>query len=448
MIGFVALTAVAVALKFIDTQFHLPLTVAVASAALVVRLVLGGAFRQRVDTFLLRFGVLVYALANRDPSSFGELALLLCVVPAAGRASMVGRLLIAETSCVLLVAYMVWSSVWSANASMTLAGLLMSIVCLVFAFGCVVTWQGDLRRVFKHLLFVLGALAAGSLVVGVLGYGFVGRTFAGVTSHRNQFGFLLGLGLLLGVFLLAEASRSRRVLAHVAALAGAAALFVYTDSKSALVALTAASLLWFISRSRWWFGWATLTLAAAALFFITLPSPKMDHFALRLGRDPTFTSRTLIWADSLKLLAEQPYTGFGYNATWHAFENRLSQYPDAPGPKYAHAHNALIEWGLHLGASGVFLYVVFLAVLTWRARQWARASGDTQASWWVVSVLTFVQIYNLANVSDMPINRVGFFVLSVMSASLCWQGLGRQGPTGSSREAASWGAGSPTRAQA
>ena len=101
------------------------------------------------------------------------------------------------------------------------------------------------------------------------------------------------------------------------------------------------------------------------------------------------------------------------------FENRLSQYPDAPGPRYAHAHNAWLDWALQLGIGGLLFYVVFLTVLALRALARARAGGvGFQQGGQTLCLLLYIQIYDLANVSTVPITRFGFFMLAVASACL------------------------------
>lgn len=421
MIQFSILTAIAVSSKFLGMTYYIPASTGLAAVLFFSRYFLQKPYRERTELFLLHFGVLNYTLANRDPSYCEQLSLIFCVVPSFEMIKSIGRLAKAESTCALLLAYMLWSFVWTANSSMTLAGLFMSFVCLCFIFGYVIQCQGNLTRLFHFLMMVISVLAVSSIIMGILGYGFVGHTFAGVTFHRNQFGFLLGLALLLGLF-----SIHWRLDWHTGArligLVSGSVLFFYVDSKSALIGFTLTCIVWFIARSRWRRVWLSLAILSAIIFFVSLPTPKIDHFALWVGRDPSFTGRTTIWTDSLNLLVEQPFTGFGYNATWHAFENRLSQYPHAPGPKYAHAHNAMIEWGLHLGIGGLFLYLVFLGTLLIRACQWARINGDTHLPWQAVSVLVYVEVYNLANVSNIPINRFGFFILATITVCL-WLNL-------------------------
>ena len=196
----------------------------------------------------------------------------------------------------LLFAYITWSLAWTSSVDMSLAGLVMSALCMAFLLALVVAVDGDLREIFLLLLQVLAAVLVASLLAGIMGYGNVSRTFAGVTLHRNQLGFLLGLLILLGLFFMrAFAVRlSLRWLPLLGAASGAG-LLLYADSKSTIIAIAVTALLWFIATAKRWRLYAALAALAAVIFVVTLPSPRMDNFAVRMGRDPTFTSRTEIW---------------------------------------------------------------------------------------------------------------------------------------------------------
>ncbi len=414
MIPFALLTLFAVVFKLLATQYYTALATCVAAALFFLRYVLQDRQREHVDAFLLSFGVLNYALANRDPSYFEQLLLIFCVLPSVERMRAIWTLLKGEGTCLLLLAYTLWSCVWSANVEMTLLGLLMSAICVGFICGYIVTFQGDWPRMLHHLLGVLGVLVVSSLLIGAMGHAMIGQTFAGVTFHRNQFGFLLGLLILISLFLLRGRLRWPQLLTLVSGIA----FLAYIDSKSAIISIVVTSALWLIASSRWWRVWSALALVAVVIFVVTLPSLNLASFSARMGRDPTLTSRTVIWADSVKLLQEQPMTGYGYNAVWSAFENRLSQYPNAPGPLYAHPFQVWLEWGLQLGVGGILLYLVFLGAILVRARALYRNGTSAFVCWQPVCLLVFVEIYNLANVSSVPINRFGFFVLAVASMGL------------------------------
>ncbi len=406
MIGFAALMFWAVLFKLLGWQYYTPFTVVLAAGLLALRFGVRESMRAPIEVFLLRFGVLNYALASQDPSYFESAVLVFCIVPSLSRLRNTGRLALAEGTCLLLLAWMVWSCVWTADLGMTVAGIAMSAVGLGFLLAWVLTFEGDLERILQEIIIVLAALAASSVIVGAMGLGAVGVTFAGVTFHRNQLGLLLGLLVLLSLF----SSRSP-LWARVAGGLGGGGLLLYCDSKSAILSIAAAASLFVIlNQKRWWI-WGGLAATGVAVFFLSLPSPRIDNLTRVLGRDPTFTGRTGIWEDSLQLLEQQPFTGYGYNAVWSAFENRLAQFPEAPGPQYAHAFNGWIEWGLQLGLGGALLYALFLAVYLHRAH-------GSVFGVHALCLLAYIEIYNLANVSNIPITRFGFFMLAVVTTCL------------------------------
>jgi exopolysaccharide production protein ExoQ len=414
MLSFAALVLAAVLSKVLGNQLFTPLSVGLAAVLFLMRYVLDDPRRRAVESFLLQFGMLLYALANLDPSYHEQAALVICLLPSIGRLRQLGQALKAEGSMLLVLLYLLWSLTWTSNLEMSLAGLVMSAVCLAFLVACVLHLNGEWDRVFGQVLLVLAAVMVGSFVAGGMGHGSAGKTFAGVTLHRNQLGFLLGLMILLCLFVL----RVRWRWLHALGGIGAAGLLIYIDSKSAIIATACTALVLFVVSARRWKLWLGLLALGVAVFIVALPSPKLDHFALWMGRDPTFTSRTEIWAGSLGLASQQPFTGYGYNAVWSAHENRLAQYPDAPGPRYAHAHNAWIDWVLQLGLGGLAVYVLSLGVLLNRARHRAREPGGAFVAIQAACLLLYVQIYDLANVSTVPVTRFGFFMLAAASLSL------------------------------
>lgn len=425
MMTFAALVLAAVLSKVLGNQVFTPLAVGIAAALFLLRLVLERPRRRAVEHFLLQFGVLLYALANQDPSYYEHTALLICVVPTLARWRRIGETALAESSILVVLLFILWSAVWSANLEMSVAGFVMSGLCLAFVVAFVLQAEGDLTRMFRDVLLVLGAILVGSLIAGAMGHGSAGKTFAGVTLHRNQLGFLLGLMILLCLFVLRWRRGGPLAWRHLAGGIAAAVLLVFIDSKSAIIAIAFTTLVLFVISARRWKGYLGALVLGMVVFVAALPSPKMDHFALWMGRDPTFTSRTEIWEDSLRLAAHQPFTGYGYNAVWSAHENRLAQYRNAPGPLYAHAHNAWIDWVLQLGVGGLAVYLLFLGVLLKRALTLAGRPDGVPLAIQAACLLLYIQIYDLANVSTVPVTRFGFFMLAVTTLGL-WSAVQAQ----------------------
>ena len=165
MISFALLIILAVLSKLLGTAIYTPLTVGIAAGLIVLRYVVNEAYRPHIDAFLLQLGVLLYAQANRDPSYYEQVAMIFCLAPSFVHWRRIGQLAKTEGTCLLLLAYMIWSCVWSSNLGMTLSGIAISVVCLGFIFGYVVTFEGDLRRILHHILFILGALAISGIPV-------------------------------------------------------------------------------------------------------------------------------------------------------------------------------------------------------------------------------------------------------------------------------------------
>jgi O-antigen ligase len=76
-----------------------------------------------------------------------------------------------------------------------------------------------------------------------------------------------------------------------------------------------------------------------------------------LGKDPTLTDRTVVWADALALV-ENPILGAGFESFW------LGERLDKLWAKWwwgpTQAHNGYIETYLNLGVVGVVLLIVLL----------------------------------------------------------------------------------------
>lgn len=420
MIAFVALIVAAVLFKVLGNQVFTPLSVVVAGALLLVRPALDPSRRQALERFLLRLGVLIYALANQEPSYLEHTALLLCMLPSLGLWRRIGQVAWSEGSILLVLLAIVWSVCWTSNLDMSLAGYAMSALCMAFLIAFVLHHEGRTEEVAREILMVLAALMVASWVAGGMGHGSAGRTFSGVTLHRNQLGFLLGVMILLCLF----AVRERLRWLPAAGAVSAAGLLLFIDSKSAIIAVALTTVVFLVLSARRWKLLLGALAVGLAVFVAMLPSPKMDHFAMWMGRDPTFTSRTEIWADSLQLAALQPFTGYGYNAVWSAHENRLSQFRSAPGPLYAHAHNAWIDWVLQLGLGGWAIYLLFIGTLLARAWRQLPSPGGRARAVRVGCLLLFIQVYDLANVSTIPITRFGFFAMGVATLCLWLSGPG------------------------
>jgi O-antigen ligase len=109
-----------------------------------------------------------------------------------------------------------------------------------------------------------------------------------------------------------------------------------------------------------------------------------------LGRNPTFTDRTLLWAYLVKANIN-PVIGTGYESFWLGprLEQSWKVFPFQPNQ----AHNGYLEVYLNLGFLGVFLVALFLIASYWTIWR-GLGSQSTQASLFL-ALWAILPIYNI-----------------------------------------------------
>jgi O-antigen ligase len=85
-----------------------------------------------------------------------------------------------------------------------------------------------------------------------------------------------------------------------------------------------------------------------------------DTLLTLLGKDVTLTGRTKIWAAVIRLIARQPWLGYGYGAVWSDTSGRgpLAWIVKLAGYTPDHAHNSWLEQWLGMGLVGLGAWVL------------------------------------------------------------------------------------------
>jgi len=119
--------------------------------------------------------------------------------------------------------------------------------------------------------------------------------------------------------------------------------------------------------------------------------------------DPS-SSRLAIWADSLALIAAQPWTGVGYgqfNFAW-----TLSVLPQRPPAFFDHAHNLPLHWAVEFGLPAAALLLALLLWAALRAAQRAWACPDAADAADAVlrrALLVVLAVYGLHSLLEYPL---------------------------------------------
>lgn len=232
--------------------------------------------------------------------------------------------------------------------------------------------EAALRTVFKRCAYVL--LSCSVLLIKY--FPEYGRAFddftgepvnRGVGLTKNDLGYVcmvFGLyfvwALLTSRRISSTSVRRREVLISIMFLGATAYLFDLANSMTSLMGFVVGStvililLLPIVSIHRLgtWIAVAVIVAFGLDAMF----DLQAELFRL-LGRKPTLTDRTVVWADVLAL-QDRPILGFGFESFW------LGSTRDALWAKWwwrpTQSHNGYIETYLNLGAIGVMLLVAML----------------------------------------------------------------------------------------
>lgn len=341
-----------------------------------------------------------------DPDSSSVLRLIWPPVYAATLALMLARPgavlrhLVPAWPILALVALAMASTIWSVDPDVTLRRSIALLFTTLFGIwlASAFSWRDFLRviaasfAVLAIFSFLAGALVPGFGVMHEIHPG----AWKGLWWEKNTLGAMMAWALLS--FIAAGALDPGRAWMWRALIPLALLLVLLSTSKTALLAsLVGIAGPVAIALLRRDFGFAALTMFAAlfaviALGFVLAIGPGVILEAL--GRDATLTGRTDIWAVLVRLIGEQPWTGFGYGAFWETESGpvhwvRLETAWDVPT-----AHNGWIETALALGLPGLALAIFFY--LRAIAHGFARLLWGRETYW----ALPFLAVWGLVSLSE------------------------------------------------
>jgi O-antigen ligase len=139
-----------------------------------------------------------------------------------------------------------------------------------------------------------------------------------------------------------------------------------------------------------------IVLAGLGALIGVLAYSHYDSLMYALGKDPTMTGRTELWAGLSHLAMKRPVIGYGYTAFWQGItkgpSRSLALQMDWLG--LAGAENGVLEMWLELGIVGVLLYAaIFLRAA--KDGLYCIGRGASPAALWYVSILFYVVATNI-----------------------------------------------------
>jgi O-antigen ligase len=268
---------------------------------------------------------------------------------------------------------------WRTLTLTVLAGLaLMAGLSLVLApFGdpfAAGTWHGGVGAFATYLVLAGPVLI---VLVAPTPAGFRGTAPAHVEA-------VLLAGLLLAA---ARLTDNRMVWIALAALGATAAVLAGLRWRAAFLRAPV----------RWLAPLAVLLVALAVLFADAAREKARVHFppdtsvVETIERDP----RLPLWNRTASLIAERPWTGYGFGKGMLRQELRGS----LGDTTLSHAHNVFISQWLQTGAVGLALLVALLGAIGWRYVRFCRSASDSLALLGIVG-LSLLAGFIVKNLTD------------------------------------------------
>ena len=312
----------------------------------------------------------------------------------------------------LLIALLLSSALWSDEP--TWAFKRAAVMAQTTAFGLYLASRfsvGEQLRVFSTVVVIaLLVFAASALLDPVNAFSTPGYEFAfrGPLPHKNEVARLMALAI--PALLLRMGAPAGRRWGMGLALAGAALFLGLSNSLGGVLATaTLCSVIALHRLARSAGAWVVVVPPLAVLLgSLAAAGGLLDGLLGTLGKDPTLSSRTEIWSQSMQLVLERPLLGQSIASFWQQgiVENTGMWFPNA--------HNGYLQLAIELGLVGLGLFLFQLATTVVRSLAWTQLRD--RAAIWPYCVAAFVLVYNLWEVATIQESSI-LWVLYV-SASL------------------------------
>lgn len=162
--------------------------------------------------------------------------------------------------------------------------------------------------------------------------------------------------------------------------------------------------------------------AGAIVLVAAIVLPNLTEILLLVGKDPTLTGRTIVWAHLLESVAKHPILGYGYSAFWTGLIGESGRIQTELRWGFSYAHDGYLEVLLQGGivALSLITYLLFRGLRD----AWAcfGKSRDPQVAWYTGVILLTI-FYNFDEESMFFCHHIGSFLLLL---SFCGLRLARR----------------------
>ena len=331
---------------------------------------------------------------------------LVCILMMAPFLRTIAREILQNKLIVSILSLALLSVIWSQNAWTSL--LSATALTLDVCFGVYLLKRFSGNKLLKLLLLtgIIAAAASLLLVFVFPEYGLQGKklqslgAWQGIFQHKNACGSVLTI-FLLPVFFVRIKSRFGMLLRCIY---GAILVFIIAMTRSTGAWLVCAACVVFILGMRLFARFSNRAAVAVGMLitaFVLCASyvgfQYSDLLMYLMGKDPTMTGRTVIWAVLLPSILKHPLLGYGYMAFWQGgLKGESANAAIALNwPGISYSESGIIDLWLGLGAVAVVLFLL-LFCLAARDAIYCFSRGATPIAMWFTSMLFYIAVSNIA----------------------------------------------------
>lgn len=310
------------------------------------------------------------------------------------------------------------SCAWSTEPRQTIisAGILLAFTC----FSIYVASRFPFQKQFE-LIVMIGALALPASVLLALLVPSIGATDAGwrgVFGHKQSCAAVCTVWLITALYW--RASGIYQKIFRVLYILMSIGLIVMSKSRTgwalALVALALCAVVGVLQRFPPRQSLALLligsVLASAALYGVYLAS---TYILTSVGKDPTLSERTIIWAASWQAALQHPMLGYGFEGFWRGLYGPSQNVVLVAGWALQQAQDGYLDIWLGLGAVGVALFAFAVLQALKNAAACFHAGEHRSYVAWCIGIVLCSLLYNIGESSIAVINMNWFvFVLALI----------------------------------
>jgi exopolysaccharide production protein ExoQ len=329
-----------------------------------------------------------------------------------------------QVLALLFSVFLLSSTAWSVDGGATLRAAIQYLFLVIGLIGVAEQFDGDqFMRLLSWLCFLSAIASFVLLVVAPASALSELGDFRGLFSQKNVLGQAMAVGALACLHgRWAQTSGWTRFILFFSVIAAAA---VKSESATSCLAIvlycalgTGIQLLQRGGASRI-VGVTGLTLFIGVLLVASVDS---GAFFEIIGKDPTLTHRTDIWAYIVPYMSERPVLGWGYAAFWSTQNPAAWAIADALHWYAPQAHNGALEILLSVGVVGLSFVIYVLGRAIWLS---LRAMRTLESAMGITCFLSCAGILLVGISEEVLLYPGGFTLVFFATALFCEQTISR-----------------------